>query len=364
MHTVIRDVSALSEEMLRQAQVFREPDAVERVESAMGYVSEAADVIRRGGLVAFPTETVYGLGADAMNAASVRNIYAAKGRPSDNPMIVHIARASDVGLVARTITPAAVKLADAFWPGPLTMILEKHEQLPEVVTGGLDTVGVRMPDCPVASELIRAAGTPIAAPSANISGRPSPTKAEHVMADLTGRVDMILAGADSRIGIESTVVDMTTDTPLILRPGILSAWDISCALELPVGIDPSLSPEATTSDEEPLKAPKAPKAPGMKYRHYAPNAEMLVIEGENERVEAELKRLKALNERIGRRVGLISFGESEYLRAAHDFYARLRELDESGVDLIIAGALKDDGGVGFAVMNRMLKSAGYNIVRV
>ncbi|MDR3363433.1 MAG: threonylcarbamoyl-AMP synthase, partial [Clostridiales Family XIII bacterium] len=395
MKTKILDVSRLTEETLRQAQVFREPEAMDVVDDAMEKIKEAAAILRRGGLVAFPTETVYGLGANAFDEEAAARVYAAKGRPSDNPMIVHIARASDVGLLAKTLSPAVVKLADAFWPGPLTMVLEKRAEVPDRVTGGLSTVGVRLPDSPIAIELIRLARTPVAAPSANISGSPSPTKAAHVIADLDGKVAAILAGPDSQIGIESTVVDMTADPPQILRPGIVTKEDIEAAIGTPVEIDPALLARTAWQDggagaakiragadagsearararaeagdaavNAGTAAAPAPRAPGMKYRHYAPKAEMVVIEGAREKVRAEIVRLKALNEQIGRSVGVLFFEERAYLEAAHDFYASLRDMDESGADLIIAGALSETGGVGFALMNRLMKAAGYNIVRV
>jgi L-threonylcarbamoyladenylate synthase len=322
--------------------------------------------------VAFPTETVYGLGADAFNADAVRRVYAAKGRPADNPSIVHIARASDLGLLTPRVAPDVVRLADAFWPGPLTMIVEKRAEVPDVTTGGLPSVGVRLPDSEIARALIRAAGTPVAAPSANPSGRPSPTTAEHVLADFgvggpgkpgpyggkgkpgQSGVDAILAGPDCRIGIESTVVDMTVTPPQVLRPGFVTAYEIACVLG---------DAENAKPDDD-----GAPKSPGMKYRHYAPEAEMVVIEGPRAKVESEIARLKSLNEGIGRRVGVLLFEESDYVTAAHEFYARLRALDASGADLILAGALAAAdgaaGGLGFAVMNRMMRAAGHNIVQV
>ncbi|MDR1953238.1 MAG: threonylcarbamoyl-AMP synthase [Clostridiales Family XIII bacterium] len=319
-------------------------------------VQIAADVIRAGGLVAFPTETVYGLGCDAFNAEAARKVYAAKGRPSDNPMIVHIARASDIGALTPQISTDFVRLADTFWPGPLTMVLRKKAEVPDVTTGGLSTVAVRLPDDPVALALIRAADCPVAAPSANLSGGPSPTKAEHVIRDLSGRVDVILTGFDSRIGIESTVLDLTSDIPTILRPGILANYQLAAILGREVIYDPALLAGRTLDG--------TPKAPGMKYEHYAPKAQMLVVAGEQDKVRAEIERLKGLNERLGSAVGVILFEERAYVEAAHDFYARLRALDGEGVDLILAGALNDTDSVGFAVMNRMLKSAGYKVVNV
>jgi len=313
-------------------------------------IHEAAEVLKRGGLVAFPTETVYGIGADAFNDEAVGRVYEAKGRPSDNPMIVHIARASDAGLLAKEISPDVVKLADAFWPGPLTMVLPKREEVPVRVTGGLDTVGIRLPDSDIALTLIRLAGTPVAAPSANISGSPSPTKTEHVIADLDGKVDVILTGPDCRVGIESTVIDMTVTPPQVLRPGIITRDVLEAVLEKPVNI--------SAGEEE------TPRSPGMKYIHYAPKAQMLVIQGMREKVLWEIERVKKLNEKLGNNVGVLLFEERDFLTAAHDFYAALRALDETGVDLILAGALPETDGIGFAVMNRMLKAAGYNIAKV
>jgi L-threonylcarbamoyladenylate synthase len=316
----------------------------------MEKIRHAAGVIRNGGLVAFPTVTVYGIGADAFDEDAVSRVYAAKGRPSDNPMIVHIARASDISLLTDSLSPEVMKLAGVFWPGPLTMVLKKKDEVPFRVTGGLSTVGVRIPDSPVALELIRLAGKPVAAPSANISGCPSPTRAEHVIADLEGKVDVILAGAECRVGIESTVVDMTAEPPQVLRPGVITREDIEALLDIPVGSVPGEY--------------GAPRSPGMKYTHYAPKAKMLIVEGAKERVCLEIQRLKSLNEKLGLNVGLLLINEKDYLEAAHLFYAELRELDEKGADVIIAGALPKDNGIGYAVMNRMMKAAGYNVVRV
>jgi L-threonylcarbamoyladenylate synthase len=368
MRTKIYDVTALNPDAMRRAQVLREPDAMATVARAMDRVAEAARVIAAGGLVAFPTETVYGVGANAFDEAATRRVYAVKGRPSDNPMIAHIARASDIGQLTPTLSPAIVKLADNFWPGPLTMVLEKKSSVLSAVTGGLDTVAVRLPDDPVALELIRLAGCPVAAPSANLSGSPSPTSAEHVIKDLDGKVDVILSGNDCRVGIESTVVDMTTDPPAILRPGVLTADMLSAAIDAEVVYDKSLLREngrlAVAGVSESHGAEVAPRSPGVKYRHYAPKADMLVVEGRRDKVEAEIERLKRLNEELGNKVGILLFEEQSYIEAAHDFYARLRELDGQGVDLIIAGALSDKDGVGFAVMNRMSRGAGYTVTRV
>lgn len=325
-------------------------------ESTTESIEAAALIIQEGGLVAFPTETVYGLGADALNPEAVARIYEAKGRPSDNPMIVHISRASEIGQLTPFITQDMIKLIDHFWPGPLTLVVKKKDNVPLRTTGGLDTVAVRMPDHPVALDLIRLSGVPIAAPSANLSGKPSPTQAEHVKEDLMGKVDAILMGGDCRVGIESTVLDLTGKTPMILRPGIITADNIEAVLEKPVALDPSLK----GLPEEELVA----RSPGMKYKHYAPKAQMLVVEGSREKVKTEIERLRIANEKIGNKVGIILFEEKAFVEAAHDFFSQLRDLDRQEVDLILAGALSDTDGVGFAVMNRMFKSAGYNIVRV
>ena len=328
----------------------------------------AAKIIRDGGLVAFPTETVYGLGADAMNADAVGRIYEAKGRPSDNPMIVHISRASDIGQLTRMLSPQIVEIIDNFWPGPLTIVVKKKPDVPDRTTGGLDTVAVRLPDSQVARDLISASCCPIAAPSANLSGGPSPTRAKDVIADMMGRVDAIIEGDDCRVGIESTVLDLSGDVPTILRPGIITAETIEAALGREVKYDASLTDAAKHVQLDPAdgaaEADFRPKSPGMKYKHYAPKAEMLIVEGERSKVKAEIERLKAMNEKLGNSVGVILFEEKAFLEAAHDFFARLRDLDSEGVDMILAGALSDSDGVGFAVMNRMLKSAGYNIVKV
>ena len=326
-------------------------------------MAEAAKIIADGGLVAFPTETVYGLGADALNARAVGSVYDAKGRPSDNPMIVHVCRADDLEKIydfdrlpeqnrnqIRTLT-------ERFWPGPLTIVGPRAERVPDRTTGGLETVAVRMPNSQVALDLIEQSGCPIAAPSANISGRPSPTRARDVITDMDGRIEAIFMGEDCQVGIESTVLDMTGDTPTILRPGILTANDISDALGVTVAYDKALS-------QKPGGADFKPKAPGMKYRHYAPKADMVILAGAHEDVEREMERLRRQKEQEGLKVGSILFEESAFRTAARDFFARLRDLDQAGVDLIIAGALSEEDQVGFAVMNRMIKSAGYNIIKV
>jgi L-threonylcarbamoyladenylate synthase len=318
----------------------------------------AAKVLRSGGLVAFPTETVYGLGADALNEIAVKNIYKAKGRPSDNPIIVHVGSASDVELIAEMderLGREVELLSKAFWPGPLTVILPKKQIVPQVTTGGLDTVAVRMPDNPVAVLLIKKAGCPVAAPSANISGRPSPTKGSHVVADLSGRVNVIIRNGDCPVGIESTVLDLTGAIPTVLRPGVITPAQISAVLKKDVEIDRA----ALEKDME-----LAPKAPGMKYTHYAPKAEMLIIKGEKDKVAAEMEALKRAKEAEGLKVGIIQFTDDDSLEAARQFFAKLRELDDESVDIILASALDSKEDVAMAVMNRMLKAAGYKVLEV
>jgi len=366
MKTKIFDVSDLSNKILEQSIIYDHAEANAKVDAALEKIDEAAAILKNGGLVAFPTETVYGLGANALDPDAVAKIYQAKGRPSDNPLIVHIARASNIGELTPVLTPKIIRLIDNFWPGPLTLVLPKKPNVPAITTGGLDTVAIRMPDDPIALELIKKAGCPIAAPSANLSGRPSPTKGEHVITDLDGKIDVILIGRDCRVGIESTVLDLTTDVPTILRPGILTAENIEAVIGGKVEMDPALliNPRENAENDNTADVGPAPKAPGMKYTHYAPKADMTIVEGQRDKVKSEIERLKGLNERLGLKVGVILYEEKAFIEAAHDFFARLRELDGQGVDLILAGALSDRDGVGFAVMNRMLKSAGYNIVKV
>ncbi|MDD2215416.1 MAG: L-threonylcarbamoyladenylate synthase [Eubacteriales bacterium] len=326
-------------------------------DQAMAHIKEAADILKKGGLVAFPTETVYGLGADALNPQAVAAIYATKGRPSDNPMIVHVAGMDQLYELSSLQSEVITKLTKRFWPGPLTLVLPKKEKVPDVTTGGLSTIAIRMPDHPVALELIKQSGCPIAAPSANLSGRPSPTKGDHVIEDLNGKIPMILKGGNCRVGIESTVLDLTSEIPTILRPGILTQGDLEMVIGDKVVLDPAL-------DRKKHQEILSPKAPGMKYTHYAPKAEMIVIRGNQDRVRIEIERLKKVNEEKGRIVGVILFEEQAFRQAAHDFFAKLRLLDDQGVDLILAGALNDENPIGFAVMNRMLKSAGYHIIEV
>ena len=316
-------------------------------------IQKAGEIIRNGGLVAFPTETVYGLGADALNLVAVSHIYRAKGRPSDNPMIVHIADREMLSQLTDTVTPDMEKLMDAFWPGPMTMIVKRLPVIPDVTTGGLETVGIRFPSNPVAQALIKAAGRPIAAPSANLSGKPSPTTADHVIKDMFGRVDAIIKSGACTHGIESTVIDMTGVIPMILRPGVITSIMMGEVLGKKVKLDPALNAR--------LGEDYQPRSPGMKYTHYAPSAEMKLFTGEKENIMAAIKAEEEKLKGEGLKVKVIAFDDE--VTAARDLFASLRAADDENVDVILAAALPEEG-LGFSVMNRMLKSAGYNVVEV
>ena len=317
-------------------------------------ITQAAEIIKDGGLVAFPTETVYGLGANALDPEAVEKIYEAKGRPSDNPTIVHISQISDMLKLTYTMTADMKVLMKEFWPGPMTMIVLRRDIVPNVTTGNLDTVGIRMPDNQVARELIRRSGCVIAAPSANLSGKPSPTTAQHVLDDLDGRIDAIIQSEPCRVGIESSVIDMTGDIPMILRPGIITKSDFERALGKTILLDPTLNQRPAPG------ADFKPKAPGMKYKHYAPKADMIIYDGSYEKVMAAIDAERLQREELGQNVAVIVFKDDEQKEAAREFFAKLREADKNGADVILASALPQEG-VGFSVMNRMLKSAGFNV---
>lgn len=367
MKTKLLDARLPREGSLEEMQTMRK-----RAAAAIG---EAADILKRGGLVAFPTETVYGLGGDALNPAAAAAIYAAKGRPSDNPLIVHIAQRDQLTQLTGCVSETAEKLMDAFWPGPLTMIFKKKEAVPDGTTGGLSTVAVRMPDDPVTLALIRESGLCIAGPSANLSGSPSPTSWEHVYNDLNGRIDAILQSGESRVGIESTVLDLTEEIPTVLRPGWVTPEEIGAVIGGRVEMDPALfvnRPRDVSAgrDEQPeirlledCVGP-APKAPGMKYRHYAPKAEMVILQGSQEAVHREAKRLAQEQETRGKKVAMLLFSDEDLAAAAKTLFSELRRCDEEGVDFIVASAVEASDSVGFAIMNRMLKSAGYHVVTV
>lgn len=332
-------------------------------------IREAGSILKKGGLVAFPTETVYGLGANALNEEAAAKTYAAKGRPSDNPLIVHIARTEDLYQIAEHVPDKAEILAKKFWPGPLTMIFDKSAIVPYGTTGGLETVAVRMPDDEIARALILAGGGYVSGPSANTSGKPSPTTAEHVMDDLNGKIEMILDGGTVHIGVESTIVDMTVDPPMILRPGAITLE----MLEREIG--------QVMIDQAVLDADSAtpPKAPGMKYRHYAPKAELTIVEGELESVIKEIQKMAGEKESQGYRTGIIATKETvnrysgsnikcigtrrDESTVAANLYGILREFDADGTDYIYSESF-DTEGIGSAVMNRLLKAAGHRIIQV
>ncbi|MBI5228219.1 threonylcarbamoyl-AMP synthase [Candidatus Micrarchaeota archaeon] len=327
-------------------------------------LKSSAKIIRSGGLVVFPTETVYGIGANGLDAKAVKKIFIAKGRPSDNPLIVHIADEKDLSLLVRSIPQKAKVLMKKFWPGPLTIILKKKSGVPSSVTAGLDSVAIRMPSNKIARSLIRLAKTPIAAPSANLSGRPSPTSAEHVITDLAGRVDMIIDGGQTKIGLESTVIDLTTKVPTILRPGKITLAQIKKVI----------GSVKLHKHKQNSKISKA-RSPGMKYRHYAPNAKLFVIKGNKNKVRNEIIKLVKQFKKQKSRVGIISFNYSNYradlvkffgknyLLAAKSLYSTLRDFDKKKIDIILCESIpKKDFGL--AIMDRLERAAGKNVIEI
>lgn len=321
-------------------------------------------IISDGGLVAFPTETVYGLGANAYNDEAVANIYKAKGRPQDNPLIVHFCDVESVYDAVCEVSDKAKKLFFAFWPGPLTVILKKSDKISKTVTAGLDTVALRVPEDKVACELIRAAGVPIAAPSANLSGKPSPTTARHVISDMSGRIDAIIDAHDCKVGLESTVIDMSGEIPTILRPGGITHEELLKVLG-EVKIDEHILKEVEKNE--------APKCPGMKYKHYAPDADVTVVEGDLEKVREKIKDLLCENKK--KRVGVITYGDYKYdadlvintgknnKEYAKNLFRVLREFDENNIDIVFA-EFKFDIGYGLAVKNRLYKASGNKVILV
>ncbi len=334
---------------------------------------QAATLLREGALVAFPTETVYGLGANALDEGAVARIFEAKGRPSDNPLIVHIADHGELESLVASVPEVARVLMDAFWPGALTLLFRKSDRVPSIVTAGLDTVGVRMPVHPVALELIRKAGVPVAAPSANRSGRPSPTTAAHVREDLQGRIPMIVDGGACQVGVESTVLDVTVDPPMILRPGGVTREMLEDVIG-PVAVDPALTGESSR-----------PRAPGMKYAHYAPRAPLTLYAGDAAgilpRILADARHWIGKGSKVGilcthesmdaylvglapqtDMVAVLPAGRRGDARSvAAGVFAALRRFDEERVDVILAEGF-DESGVGHAVMNRLRKAAGGHVV--
>lgn len=333
-------------------------------------IQKAALILRSGGLVAFPTETVYGLGANALDAEAVASIFQAKGRPQDNPLIIHVAEKEAVYRLAAWVPETACKLMDAFWPGPLTIILPRGSEVLPEVSAGLSSVALRMPAHHVALELIKEAGVPVAAPSANLSGRPSPTMAEHVLEDLGEYIDAVLDGGPADMGIESTVLDLTTAVPVILRPGGVTPEEIARLIG-ELRVDPAAGGESDLNSK--------PLSPGMKYRHYAPGAPVILIEGDPQQVAERLAELIAGYRVVGKKVGVLAYEETacyykqgevmvagkrrEPAGVASRLYSVLRRFDELGVEVILAEGLEPIG-LGLAVMNRLRRAAGGNIIQV
>jgi len=333
-------------------------------------VRVAAELIRQGGLVAFPTETVYGLGADALNSRAILALFEAKKRPLDNPPIVHVENVSDVYKLAKQIPAKAERLMSKFWPGPLTLVFRRSDLVPDVTVAGLDTIAIRMPLHKVALALIRESGRPIAAPSANLSGKPSPTSAKHVIDDLNGSIDAILDSGSTRIGVESTVLDLSVSPPTVLRPGGTPFETLKKALG-----DVKLHPLIVAEKE--MSIDKAP-SPGMKHKHYAPNAKVILVEGSVQAVVREVKKLTDSYRLEGAKVGVLATDETmkaykadvvksvgsrfNLAVVAQNLFRLLREFDNEGVDVIMAEGVSVDG-LGLAVMNRLRKASGYNIVK-
>lgn len=343
-------------------------EKIDRYQLDEQILAQAGNVLKQGGLVAFPTETVYGLGANALDENAAKKTYAAKGRPSDNPLIIHIADVEDLPIVARNISDKAKQIIERFWPGPLTLIFEKQYIVPFGTTGGLSTVAVRMPTDEIALALIRKGGGYISAPSANTSGRPSPTSAQHVEDDLGGKIDMIIDGGNVEIGVESTILDITVEPPMILRPGAITKEMIEEVIG-EVDVDHTL-----LSDD----GAEAPKAPGMKYRHYAPQAQLIIVEGEMEEAMKAIKQIAYEQTRLGYKVGIIATNEtaefyttgivknigtrSNENSIAKNLYKVLREFDEEEVSYIYSEAFTHDG-IGNAIMNRLEKAAGHHTIQ-
>lgn len=331
-------------------------------------LEEAGRLIREGELVGMPTETVYGLGANALDETAVRKIFAAKGRPADNPLIVHVSCLQEIPPLVKGIPEGARRLMEAFWPGPMTLILPKSDAIPSVVSAGLDTVGIRLPRSEAARALIRAAGRPIAAPSANRSGKPSPTTAQHVYEDMAGRIPLILDGGASEVGVESSVIDATGEVPVILRPGGITPEMVARVLG-DVRVDEHVM--------SPLHEGEAVRSPGMKYKHYAPKAKTVIFDGAAEHVIAAICARYDAAKAAGERPAILGFDEHDFgtrtrislgsaarpQDAAARLFGALRALDERGETVALCEAVEATG-IGLAVMNRMGRAAGFDIERV
>ncbi len=332
----------------------------ENIDKAL--INKAGSIIKNGGLAAFPTETVYGLGASALDGGAVKKIYAAKGRPSDNPLIIHVCSREQIFEYTRDVSDTAKKLIDAFMPGPFTVILKKKSVIPDEVTAKMDTVAVRFPENKIACALINAAGVPIAAPSANLSGKPSPTEAKHVIHDMRGRIECIIDGGSCDVGVESTIVDASGEIPVLLRPGGVT-YDMLKRVVPETVIDAHVL-KSVAADEQ-------PKCPGMKYKHYAPDADVTVVEGEKDAVQKKIREL--LYENRNTVTGVLTMYESAYDDAviisagktnreyAKNLFAALRKFDDLGVKVVFA-EFCDRDGYGLAVKNRLYKSAGNKVI--
>lgn len=344
---------------------------VEDIEKDYEIIREGAEYIKKGQLVAFPTETVYGLGANALDAGAVRRIFEAKGRPSDNPLIVHIGEIDDINELVAHIPSSARLLMDKYWPGPLTLVLKKSSSVPAEVTAGLDTVAIRMPSHPVANALIRESGVPIAAPSANKSGRPSPTLAKHVIEDLSGRIPFIIDGGECSVGLESTVLDMSRDTPIILRPGGITKEMIEDTIGS-IEVDRRVLTPPMEGEEI--------RSPGMKYTHYAPNAPVVIVEGNIDYMADKIRKVAKYYSSKYKKIIVLSTEETALMYGDEDFtvfimgsraepstiasnlFALLRECDERNADIIIAEGVEETHE-GLAIMNRMLRAAAFRVIK-
>ncbi|MEM2159767.1 MAG: L-threonylcarbamoyladenylate synthase [Candidatus Nitrosotenuis sp.] len=330
----------------------------------LSQIRKAAKIIQEGKLVAFPTETVYGLGANALDSRAVKKIFEAKGRPPDNPLIVHISDVADLGILADDIPNAAFVLIDKFWPGPLTLVLKKSSIVPKITTGGLNTVAIRMPKNKIAQSLISKAGIPIAAPSANVAGSPSPTIAKHVIEDLRGKIDMIIDGGPTKIGIESTVIDLSKKTPMLLRPGGITLEQLQKILGK-ITIHPIIYGKKTKTIH---------RSPGMKYRHYSPKARIILVEGSKSKVNKKIIQLLHGYKKQGLRVGILStekgFVKSDMTRfvgsspstIATNLFKSFREFDDRKIDVVLAQGISRKG-LGLGIMNRLGKAA-YKKVKI
>jgi L-threonylcarbamoyladenylate synthase len=321
-------------------------------------IREAADIIKRGGIVAMPTETVYGLAANALDPAAVKSVFKAKGRPADNPLIVHLSSCEDIGLYTENVPDLAYKLFERFSPGPLTIVLSKKAVIPDITSGGLQTVGIRIPADEHCRRLIELAGVPIAAPSANISGKPSPTTAAHVFADISGKIPLILDGGACTVGIESTVISISSGKIRILRPGFVTAEDLEQFGEVIIdsGIDGVIPDD------------KAPESPGMKYKHYAPDCEVFLLNG-SEKAFAEFLQKNGENfaavvsERSAiKGKNIYTYGETD-TDFAHNAFSLLRKIDKDGYEKIYIET-PEKNGIGLAVYNRLIRAAGFKVINL